>query len=87
VFELLNRHSYIDVTANYDAVFFCTNCISTFASQISILSIFFHDIEFYFFNSLAFLKFVKIEEFYEFLKFIIFAFSDYGSGGRSAICL
>jgi len=36
-----------------------TNCISTFASNISILSVRFRDSEFYFLNSLAFLKFVK----------------------------
>ena len=36
-----------------------SNCISTFASNISILSVSFRDSEFYFLNSLAFLKFVK----------------------------
>ena len=54
------------------------NCSSTFASKISVLSIFFYDSELYFFiNSLAFLKFVKVRKFYEFLKFIKFAFSVY----------
>ena len=43
-----------------------TNSISMFASQISIVYAIFHDSEFYFKNSLAFLKFVKIREFYDF---------------------
>ena len=47
----------------------------TFASKISILTVFFHDSEFYCQNSLAFLKFVIIREFYKFFKFIKFAFS------------
>ena len=57
---------------------FINNRISTFASKISIVSIFFHDNKFDFFlNLLAFSKFVKIREFYEFLKFVEFAFSIY----------
>jgi len=51
-----------------------TNCISTFASNISVLCAIFHDSEFYFLNSLAFLKLVKIREFCAVLKLIIFAF-------------
>jgi len=52
-----------------------TNCISTFASKNSALSVIFHDSKFYFKNLLAFLKFMKIGEFYEILKLIKFAFS------------
>jgi len=52
-----------------------TNRISTFASKISFLFLIFHNTEFYFKNSLAFLKLVKIYKFYEFLKFIKYAFS------------
>jgi len=65
----------VDITMLFFSI---TNCISTFASKISILSTIFHDIEFYFINSLAFLKFVKIHEFYDFFKkFIKLAFSIY----------
>ena len=55
-----------------------TNCISTFASKLSILSVIFPDSEFHFKNLLALLRFVKIREFCEFLRIIQFALSVYG---------
>ena len=86
--ELWNRHCVtymyqqasvgsVDITMLFSSI---TNCISTFASNISIPSVIFHVSEFYFQNSLARLKFVKIRGFCEFIKFIKFAFAIYGSG-------
>jgi len=87
MFELRNRHFVTHVhwqtsVASADIIMLfssITNCISTFASNISIPSVIFHVSEFYFQNSLARLRFVRIRGFCEFIKFIKFAFSIYGS--------
>jgi len=64
---------------------YITNCISTYASKISILSVIVHDIEFLLLKFVSILKLVKVREFYEFLKFIKFAFSIYALC-RNCLC-
>jgi len=57
-----------------------TDCISTFASKISILSVIFHNSEFYFFKLIGILKIHKIRK--NFLKSLKFAFSICVMGER-----
>ena len=66
-----------DITILFSAI---TNCISTFASKIPILSVIFHDSEILFWSSsAAFLKFGIIVNSAIFFKFVKFALSIRGT--------